>query len=417
MPATVPPPAAPARRDAEVIGLVGLAHATSHFFHLMLPALFPWLMRDFGLGFVEVGSLVTAFFVVSGAGQAMAGFAVDRLGSLRVLACGLSLFAVAAVALSLAPGYPVLLGAAAVAGLGNSVLHPADFTLLNRRVSAGRLGHAFSVHSLSGNLGWAVAPVFFTGVAAAAGWRAAAAAATAVSIAPVALLLARRKVLAGPAEAEPAPGPGPAPRPVSTFAFLGVGAVWMCFLFFLVSTMAFGAIQNYGPAVLQRVYGLSLASAARALTLYLLGAAGGVLLGGVLASRSQVHERLVAGSLGLAALLALVLAGGGVPALAVGAWFALIGFSTGFASPSRDLLIRRAALERSGRGAFGRIYGFVYSGLDVGLSVAPILFGRLMDRGMSRAVLGGVAALQVLAVLAALRVGSATARRAPGPAA
>jgi hypothetical protein len=84
---------------------------------------------------------------------------------------------------------------------------------------------------------------------------------------------------------------------------------------------------------------------------------------------------------------------------------ALIGFCTGTATPSRDLLVRRAAMERFGQLSFGRIYGFVYSGLDVGLAVAPILFGRLMDWGMFSAVLFGVALFQALAVLAALRVG------------
>ena len=64
------------------------------------------------------------------------------------------------VALHFATGYASLVAVAALAGLGNSVFHPADFTVLNHRVSQPRLGHAFSVHGLSGNLGWAAAPVF-----------------------------------------------------------------------------------------------------------------------------------------------------------------------------------------------------------------------------------------------------------------
>src|SRR2546427_2437445 len=86
---------------------------------------------------------------------------------------------------------------------------------------------------------------------------------------------------------------------------------------------------------------------------------------------------------------------------------AVIGFCTGSATPSRDLLVRRAAMERFGQRSFGRIYGFVYSGLDAGLSVAPVLLGPLLDRGMFSAVLYAVALFQGLAVLAALRVGHA----------
>ncbi len=73
-----------------------------------------------------------------------------------------------------ATGLAAIAAVAALAGLGNSVFHPADFTVLNHRVSPPRLGHAFSVHGLSGNLGWAAAPIFLTSIAAAAGWRSAA---------------------------------------------------------------------------------------------------------------------------------------------------------------------------------------------------------------------------------------------------
>ncbi len=399
-------------KDAEVISLVGLAHGTSHFFHLLLPSLFPWLMRDFGLGFTQAGALTTAFYVTSGTGQAAAGFLVDRLGARRVLTCGVALFGVAAVVLGLARGYGELVLAAVLAGAANSVFHPADFTLLNRRVSAPRLGHAFSAHALSGNLGWAAAPLFLTAIAAGRGWRAAAFCAAAVALLPLALLALRGDAIADrPAR----PGEIAAPpdrRPL--FAFLGLGAVWTCFLFFLASTMAFGALQNFGPAVFRRSYGLSLGAAASALTAYLLGSAGGILVGGFLAARHEAHDRVIALGLSAAAVAALVLASGALPPWSVLPAMAFIGFCTGGATPSRDLLVRRAALARAGAGAFGRVYGFVYSGLDVGLALAPLLFGRLLDAGLFRPVLAGVAVLQGLAVLAALAAGRFTeAPRAP----
>ena len=160
-----------ARSDYRTIAVVGAAHGTSHFFHLMLPPLFPWLMAEFSLSFTAAGALMTVFFVVSGIGQALAGFVVDRYGARRVLFSGIALLAASGVILALAQDYAALVAAAAVAGLGNSVFHPADFAVLNRRVSQPRLGHAFSVHGLSGNLGWALAPVLLAGIAALAGWR------------------------------------------------------------------------------------------------------------------------------------------------------------------------------------------------------------------------------------------------------
>jgi predicted MFS family arabinose efflux permease len=314
----------------------------------------------------------------------------------------------------------MLLVAALLAGAGNSVFHPADFTVLNRRVSPARLGHAFSAHGLSGNLGWAAGPVLMTGIAAGAGWRAAAFAAGVLALLAFSAVALLRGIVTGP---PPAPGreaAAGAPRG-SPFAFLGVSAVWMCFLFFLASTMGFGALQNFAPSVLKNVYDLSLGASASALTLYLLGGAAGIAAGGFLAARVQAHERAVAVLLVSAALLALALATGAVPRAAVSPLMALVGFCTGTATPSRDLLVRRAAIERFGPHSFGRIYGFVYSGLDVGLSTAPILFGRLMDRGLFQAVLCGVALFQGLAVLAALRVGRSrlagvAAERPPSPA-
>ncbi|HEY6105752.1 MAG TPA: MFS transporter [Anaeromyxobacteraceae bacterium] len=403
--------------DLQVISLIGFAHGISHFFHLVLPSLFPWLMVDFGLSFTGAGTLTAAFFLVSGVGQALAGFAVDRYGARRLLGTGLTLFALSGLILGLARGYPMLLVAALLAGAGNSVFHPADFTVLNRRVSPGRLGHAFSAHGLSGNLGWAAGPAIVTAIAAGAGWRAAAFAAGVLALLALSAVAVFRGIVTGPA---PAPGREAAAGAsrTSPFAFLGAGVVWMCFLFFFASTMGFGALQNFAPSVLRNVYRLSLAASASALTLYMLGGAAGMALGGFLAARYQAHEERVVGVLLVsAALLALALATGAVPHAAVSPLMALVGFCTGTAAPSRDLLVRRAALGRFGQHSFGRIYGFVYSGFDAGLSASPLLFGRLMDRGLFEAVLCGVALFQGLAALAALRVGRAPAAGAAAPAA
>ena len=164
---SVPANPVPLKQDAAVIGLVGLAHGTSHFSHLLLAPLFPIFMRDFGLSYSDVGLLMTVFFAISGTGQALSGFVVDRLGARPVLFAAIACFLLASLAASQASGYSGLLLVAALAGLGNAPFHPADFTILNQRVSPGRLGHAFSAHGLSGNLGWAAAPIFMSGLATA----------------------------------------------------------------------------------------------------------------------------------------------------------------------------------------------------------------------------------------------------------
>ena len=396
------PAAGTLRNDATVISLVGFAHGTSHFFHFILPPLFPYLMRDFGLTFTQVGSAMMVFFVISGIGQALAGFVVDRFGALRVLWGGMCLLGISGLLLATAPSFPMVLLAWAVAGLGNSVFHPADFTLLNRRVSTSRLGHAFSVHGLSGSLGWAAAPVFVLAIAEASSWRSAAVGASCVGFLALAFLVVNRRSLADELSAVPAEPK----KKGGSFAFLSVGVVWMSFLFFLLSVMAFGGLQNFGPPVLERTYAISFALATTGLTAYLLGNAAGIAAGGFFASRGEHQDRLVAMALGGGAVCAIALASGAVPAWSVVTLMALMGVSVGFAGPSRDILVRRAATSTVGAGTFGRVYGFVYSGIDTGLALAPIAFGLLMDAGKFTHVLWGVAALQTLAILAALTVGS-----------
>jgi len=395
------------KSDAEIIGLVGLAHGTSHFFHLMLPPLFPWLMQEFSLSFTQAGFLMTVFFVISGIGQALAGFVVDRVGARPVLFFGVGTLATSGLVLGLANSYPVLVLAAAVAGAGNSIFHPADFTLLNRRVSPARLGHAFSVHGLSGNLGWAAAPVFMAGIASLSDWHVAAFAASACGFAVLATLITRARVL----DDRVAEGLVAA-RPTSDMTasssqldFLRSGAVWMCFVFFFLATGAFGILQNYAPAILGHVYQLPLALATAGLTAYLLGSAAGMVVGGFAAARHENSDVVIAFALGLAAVVAVLLASAAVPAWSVIALMAVMGFGVGVAGPNRDLLVRKAATAQFGKASYGRVYGFVYSGLDIGLAVTPVAFGPVLDSGRFSAALMGVAVLQIAALASALRVG------------
>jgi hypothetical protein len=55
-------------------------------------------------------------------------------------------------------------------------------------------------------------------------------------------------------------------------------------------------------------------------------------------------------------------------------------------------------------GASGRVFGFVYSGLDLGSSGAPILFGWMLDHGLVMQVLLAIAGLQALSIATVLQV-------------
>jgi MFS transporter, FSR family, fosmidomycin resistance protein len=387
------------RQDARVIGLVGLAHGTSHFYHLILAALFPWLKPAFHLSYAELGLLMTVFFVVSGIGQALAGFVVDRVGARRVLFFGVGMLGVSALVLSVAGSYAALLAGALLAGIGNSIFHPADYTLLNQRVSRERLAHGFSVHGISGNLGWAASPLFMTSVAALSSWRMALALAAVLPFAVLLVLVLNRHALRpNPPQHAAAQEGGE-----GTLAFLRLPPVWMCFAFFFLTAVALGGIQAFSSIGLEQLYGISRELATSSYTAYMLASAAGMVVGGFVAGAGN-HDRNIAIAFAIAAVLALVLGLAVVPGWLALPLMALVGFFSGVAGPSRDLMIRAAAPKN----ATGRVYGVVYSGLDTGLSVGPVLFGAVMDAGHPGWLFAGIALFQALAIGTAVGVGGST---------
>ena len=407
-------PAPSARSDFTTIGLIGLAHGTSHFFHMLLPPLFPAFIREFGFSYSELGLLVTLFFIISGIGQATAGFVVDRIGARPVLFAALGCFVAAGLAAALAQGYTGLMLAAALAGLGNSPFHPADFTILNKRVSAHRIGHAFSVHGITGNLGWAVAPVFLIGISSATGsWRVACACAALWALGVLALLVSRRDAIddrqgSWAHERAGAAAGSQAPAGEHALAFLKLPSVWLCFSFFFWTTAALSAIQSFAGPALGKMYGLPLSATAFVVTGYMLCGAAGMVAGGFLVSRVDRLERTIAAAMAGAASLLLLVSTGWLPGVMAGAAVSLAGLGTGLAGPSRDMLIKRAAPP----GATGRVYGTVYSGLDLGFALAAPVFGWLLDHGQASTVFAGAAATLMLGIASAGLVGLRVARRA-----
>ena len=394
------PPQVPLRADAAVIGLVGLAHASSHFAHLLLPPLFPVFATEFGLSFSQLGFLMTVFFVISGSGQAAAGFLVDKVGARPVLLASFVCFICASLAGYWAQGYGGLMLVAVFAGLGNAPFHPVDFSILNQRVSGARLGYAYSAHGLSGNLGWALTPVFLLFFTAWQGWRSGYLAAALMYACILAMLVAKRAHL----KTEVVRRAADAPRG-SDVAFLRLPVVWWCFAFFLLSTMTLAVVQNFASPIMQAMHGVSFESATTMITAYMLAGALGMFVGGFVAARMPAAtDRVVAGSMGAGAVLIVVAATGWLGGFGSMAMLAATGFAVGIGGPSRDMMIKKA----TPKGATGRVYGTVYSGLDTGFAIAPLIYGFFMDRALYTATLLLAAVFLALSVVAALGVGKRT---------
>jgi MFS family permease len=391
------------RQDAGIIGMVGLAHASSHFSHLILPLMFPVFMKEFGFSYSELGLLMSVFFVVSGVGQACAGFVVDRLGARPMLFIAMAIFVLACVLASMVTGYTGLMLVGALAGLGNATFHPVDFTILNQRVSAPRLGYAFSAHGLTGNLGWAAAPVFMASISAGFGWRNAYLAAAVMYALILILLVLQRDKLTTSHQTHAADVHAPQEH---AFSFMKLPVVWWCFAFFLLSTMTLAVVQNFSVSILKAMHGISFEAATLTITWYMLAGAFGMLIGGFVAARSDHSDRVVAVCMAAGALLFALCGTGWLDANATMVILSCTGFAIGIGGPSRDMMIKRA----TPKGATGRVYGLVYSGLDTGFALSPLVFGPLMDRGQFGATLIGAAAVLMLSVVAALGVGQRIAR-------
>jgi MFS family permease len=394
--------------DVRVIGLISLAHGSSHFFHLILPSMFPWLKDAFALSYAELGLLMSIFFVVSCVAQASSGFLVDRIGARPVLFAGVGLLALAALTYSQSNGYAMLVLGAVIAGCGNGIFHPVDYTLINHKVSAPNLPYAYSMHGVTGYLGWAAAPAFMVGIAELSDWRIAfVCAALLETIVLLVLWLNRDQLFDNVRERQEksyqdTQAVNPGGKSASPFAFLKLQAVWLCWLFFFFSMAATSSLQSFAPSALNQIYDIAISIGSYFITLLALGSAGGVLLGGYLAAKLKVPEKIVSACLVVTVFTSLLLATGYMPADIIPVLFFVIGLGYGIVGPSRDLLVKSATPQ----GVAGSVYGIVYSGIDLGAAVGPFIFGFFMDAGLPRALFIGIACFQLMLIFTAFKVSS-----------
>lgn len=396
----------PLGRDIKVIGLVSSAHLASHFYQLVLPSLFPLLTQAFGVGYVELGIVMTLFYATSGMMQTPAGILVDRLGPARVLIGGLGLYSTAVLLFGLAPNIWVLGLLAVAAGLGNCVFHPSDYAILTARVGTPRLGRAYAAHNFAGSLGWALAPIAVLGLTSLFGWRAALSVLGGLGLLLTLCLLWQRALLT--AEMPPRRAEKTAGKAGSVQMLLS-RPILTCFAYFALLSVAWAGLQPFLPSSLVSAFGFSVEAANAALTSFLLSSALGMFVGGILADRVGRHELVVAVGLATAALASLAIAVSSLPFAGLVLCVAVAGFTSGATSPSRDLLVRGATPA----GATGKVFGFVYSGLDLGSAATPPFLGLLLDHHLPRLVFVVSAAALLLAIGTAFVVGRGNAERRP----
>lgn len=396
-------PAESLRRDARVIALVSLGHGASHFLQLALPPLFPLLRAEFDASWTALGFIASLFYVASGLVQFAAGFFVDRFGARPVLLGGVALLATGTLAAALAPGPLWLYPCALIMGAGNGVFHPSDFAILNANVTTRRLGHAYSTHGVGGNLGYALAPIVSFGLGAAFGWRVSLLVMGVVGLLVLGILANQRRILTS----HRAPDAHLHTLKGSVALFVQP-AIMLCFFYFVFQTAAAVGLQTFLPTALHVGFSVPLVIATSAVTAYLLGGTAGIVAGGFLAVRTTRHDRVAATGLLVGASLLSLVAANMIATGFVVPLFAVTGLFIGATGPSRDLIVRNA----TPKGASGRVYGFVYSGLDLGATLGPVWFGMMLDHALGRGMFFVIAALLVAAIGTVVQVRRAAIPRA-----
>jgi FSR family fosmidomycin resistance protein-like MFS transporter len=281
----------------------------------------------------------------------------------------------------------------ALAGVGNAVYHPADYALLSHHVPSERIGQAFSVHTFAGMLGSALAPPTLLMMQSVWGWRGAFIGAGVLGFAVAALLVMMRD------GAEVAPAPMQSARaapetPAVGWRLLMSPAILLNLVFFVLLAVMSGGIYNYSVVALGALYATPVATANAALTGNLLLSAIGVLAGGLLVGRTSRHGTVAAlGLLAMGLFLALV-AEVDLGTLALIAAMTAAGFFSGVIMPSRDMIVR----EVTPPGSFGKVFGFVTTGFNIGGIIAPLIFGAIMDHGSPRLVFILVTACALAAI-------------------
>jgi MFS transporter, FSR family, fosmidomycin resistance protein len=368
--------------ESRLIAGVCAAHLVSHYYILLLAPLFAFVRADFNVSYTELALALTVFNVVSGVLQTPVGFLVDRIGARIVLIAGLALSSVAYAVAGIVDSYWVFIAMYGVAGLGNTVFHPSDYSLLSHHTPPERLSKVFSYHSFAGVAGSAIAPVTLLYMQSLFGWRGAYLGAAIFGLVVLVALIAQPEP---PAEVVHA-SKGAAKARIGTvdtgLRMLLTPTILLNLAYFTLLSVMGGGLNTYIVVALGALYATPPAIANMALTGLLAMNAIGILGGGLLASRTSNHALVAAIGLGGGGIITALVGLFDFPSVILVLLMSLSGFCVGATYPSRDMLVRAVTPP----GAFGRVFGFVSTGFNIGSSIAPIVYGMLMDHGQPRAI-------------------------------
>lgn len=391
-----------ARREVKVVGLLSFAHFFSHFYMIALAPLYPLIQPELGASWTEIGFAIAAFALFTGILQTPMGFLVERIGGRAVLIFGLFVIASAMSLIGFVTSLWQLMVLMSIAGIGNSVFHPADYSIISSTVAEKRLGKAFSYHTFGGSIGMVVSPIIMVALSALFGWRMAISTVGIVGLGLAVIIVLASGVIGDGGKSIKKVGAGPAWRALVTSR-----PIRLFFVFGVFAAAANSGIVNFSVKAFQDIYGIELAAAAVALTVYQACSMACVLPGGLAADRSRYQDVILIVGFGLTGVF-VVLAGIGILPF----WLAVImlgmaGGMRGFINASRDVSVRHAA----GDLPVGTVFAWVTTGFLIGQSIGPAIYGVLLDLGEPTIVFWASGVFSLLAVSTVFFNESARAKR------
>jgi len=394
------------KQEVRVVGVVSSGHFMSHCYSMMLPPLFPLLHAELGVSYTALGLLLSLRALSFGTMQLPAGVLVDRFGARALLVCGLGLILICYSIIAMADTFWIIGAMFLISGIGDAIIHPADYAIMNGSVSAERMGRSFSAHTFGGSMGMAVAPAAVLFLIGAFGWswRQVMMAFVVAGLLVIAGLLTQwsyiREDGRKPKQAK-APDTGAGAEQTTwqvVVEILTSAPMLFLLLFFSFSSLGSGAFKNFAVAGLVSLHGTSLEAAGGALTGFLTATAVGALVGGFVADRFGRHAFTAAMALIVSAGIAVLVGLVDLHATVLAFVFSLAGLLQGIIRPARDMMIRAA----SPKGSIGKAFGFVMSGQAVGGALAPIVFGAILDIGAPEWLFYGSAIFLMVCMLSVL---------------
>lgn len=268
-----------------VLVVLGASHLLNDLLQSLIPAIYPILKVTYALDFVQIGMITLTFQIAGALLQPVIGMVTDRHPAPYSPVVGMMFTLSGLVSLAYAHSYAVILLSVGLIGIGSSIFHP-EATRMARYAAGRRQGLAQGIFQVGGQAGGSLGPVFAALVIVP--WGQSSLALFAVFALTAMLLLVwigskQNQIRAEFTALRMRGKEGKEPVQYAPRTIL-VGVVVLTLLMFTKNTYQESFRSFYTFYLIDR-FGLSIPSAQMMLFIFLIAAAVGVLVGGIIGDR------------------------------------------------------------------------------------------------------------------------------------